>query len=136
MAHALTPDLGHGHFDAALLADDSLVFHALVLAAQALIVLDRAEDSRAEQAVAFGLERAVVDRLRLFDLAIRPRQDAIRRRDRNLDAIESRSDVGRAENVEDFLVHGVPNSSRAAMPQTNLISCSLSLQGGGLGRGS
>ena len=72
MAHALAADLGDGHLDAALLADDALVLHALVLAAQALVVLDRTEDARAEQAVALGLERAVVDRLGLLDLAERP----------------------------------------------------------------
>src|SRR5215467_2551096 len=55
---------------------------ALVLAAQALVVLDRAEDARAEQAVAFRLERAVVDRLRLLDLAVGPRKNLIRARDR------------------------------------------------------
>ena len=60
------------HLDAALLADDALVLHALVLAAQALVVLDRPEDARAEQAVALGLEGAVVDRLRLLDLAVGP----------------------------------------------------------------
>src|SRR5262249_15786560 len=63
MAHALAPDARKRHLDAALLADDALVLHALVLAAQALIVLDRTEDARAEQAVTLGLERAVVDRL-------------------------------------------------------------------------
>src|SRR6202011_75463 len=66
VAHALAPHARERHLDAALLADDALVLHALVLAAQALVVLDRAEDARAEQAVAFRLERAVVDRLRLF----------------------------------------------------------------------
>src|SRR3546814_1087009 len=34
MAHALTADLGDGHFDAALFAHYALVLHALVLAAQ------------------------------------------------------------------------------------------------------
>ena len=72
MAHALAADLRHGDFDAALLADDALVLHALVLAAQALVVLDRTEDARAEQAVTLRLERAVVDGLRLLDLAERP----------------------------------------------------------------
>ena len=49
---------------------DAAVLHALVLAAEALPVGDRAEDLRAEQAVALRLERAVVDRLRLGDLAV------------------------------------------------------------------
>jgi hypothetical protein len=72
MAHALAPDAGERDFDAALLADHALELHALVLAAQALVVLDRPEDAGAEQAVALRLERAVVDRLGLLDLAERP----------------------------------------------------------------
>jgi hypothetical protein len=70
MAHALAPDARQGHFDRALFADDALVLHALVLAAQALVVLDRPEDAGAEQAVALGLEGAVVDGLRLLDFAV------------------------------------------------------------------
>src|SRR3982750_2460939 len=88
MAHALAAGLGHGHFDATLFADDSLVFHALVLAAQALIVLDRAEDTRAEQAVTLRLERAVVDRLRLLDLAERPAADLVGRGNADADLVE------------------------------------------------
>src|SRR5574338_452498 len=88
VAHALAADLGDGHLDAALLAHDSLVLHALVLAAQAFVVLDRAEDARAEQAVTLGLERAVVDRLRLLDLAERPAADLVRARDTDLDLVE------------------------------------------------
>src|SRR3546814_11673670 len=51
MAHPLAADLRHSDFDTALFADDALVLHALVLAAQAFIVLDRTEDAGAEQAV-------------------------------------------------------------------------------------
>ena len=90
VAHALAAHLGERHFDAALFADQALVLHALVLAAQAFVVLDRPEDARAEQAVALGLERAVVDRLGLLDLAERPGQDVVRARDRDLDLIERR----------------------------------------------
>src|SRR6516165_5941616 len=60
MPHALAPHARKGDFDRALFADDALVLHALVLAAQAFIVLDRAEDARAEQAIALRLERAIV----------------------------------------------------------------------------
>ncbi|OIQ83694.1 hypothetical protein GALL_344920 [mine drainage metagenome] len=67
VAHAVAAHLALRHFDAALLADHAAVLQALVLAAQALVVLDRAEDLGAEQAVALGLERAVVDGLRLLD---------------------------------------------------------------------
>src|SRR5690606_41442994 len=75
VAHAFAADLRQRHLDAALLADDAAILHPLVLAAQALIVLDRTEDARAEQAVALGLERPVVDGFRLLDLAIRPGAD-------------------------------------------------------------
>src|SRR5690606_1963757 len=74
--------------DAALLADDAAILHALVLAAQALVILDRPEDPGAEQPVPFRLERPVVDRFRLLDLAIGPGPDALRAGDLDLDLIE------------------------------------------------
>ena len=72
VAHALAADLGDGDLDPALLADDAFVLHALVLAAQALVIFDRPEDARAEQAISLRLEGPVVDRLRLLDLAEGP----------------------------------------------------------------
>src|SRR5204863_361659 len=89
MAHAVAPYLRQGDLDAALLADDAAVLHALVLAAQALVVLDRAEDAGAEQPVPLRLERAVVDRLGLLDLAVRPGPDALRAGDRDADLVEA-----------------------------------------------
>src|SRR3979409_2760649 len=88
MAHALAPYARQRDLDRAFLADDALVLHALVLAAQALVVLDRSEDARAEQAVALGLERAVVDGLGLLDLAIRPRPDFLRAGDGDANLVE------------------------------------------------
>jgi hypothetical protein len=78
VAHALAAHLGLRDLDAALLADDAAVLEPLVLAAQALVVLDGPEDLRAEETVALRLERPVVDRLRLLDLAERPRADHFR----------------------------------------------------------
>jgi hypothetical protein len=72
VADALAPHLGLDDLDAALLADDAAVLHALVLAAVALVVLHRAKDLGAEEAVTLRLEGAVVDRLGLLDLAVRP----------------------------------------------------------------
>src|SRR3982750_3405859 len=89
MAHALAADLRDGNLDAALLADDALVLHALVLAAQALVILDRTEDACAEQAVTLRLERAVVDRLRLLDFAEGPAANLVGRRDADADLVES-----------------------------------------------
>src|SRR3546814_19078899 len=56
MAHALAAYFRDRDFDTAFLADDALVFHALILAAQAFIILDRTKHARAEPADKFGLE--------------------------------------------------------------------------------
>ena len=88
VAHPLAADLGQRDLDPALLADDAAVLQALVLAAKALVVLHRAEDLGAEQAVALGLEGPVVDRLRLLHFAVRPRADLLRRREPGLDRVE------------------------------------------------
>src|SRR4051812_44021314 len=113
MAHALTADFRDSNLDAALLADDSLVFHALVLAAQAFVILDRTEDARAEQAVPLRLERAVVDRLGLLDLAERPAADALRGGDSDLDLVE-RLRLGDRIGEGGHLVH-------VFIPQGNLV---------------
>src|SRR5207302_319735 len=88
VAHALAADLGKRHFDAALLADHAAVLEALVLAAKALVILDRPENLGAEEAVALRLERAVVDGLRLLYLAVGPRADLLGRCEPDLDRVE------------------------------------------------
>ena len=93
MAQALAAHAGESDFDAALIADDSAVLHALVLAAQAFPVGDGSEDAGAEQPVALGLEGAVVDGFRLGDLAVRPAPDFFRRGERNADGIEIRDQI-------------------------------------------
>src|SRR4030095_8910080 len=71
-----------------LVADHAAVLHALVLPAEALPVRDRPEDLRAEQTVTLGLERAVVDRLRLGHFAVRPRHDLVGRGEADPDRVE------------------------------------------------
>src|SRR5687767_5836342 len=88
VAHALTANLGEGDFDAALLADHAAVLEALVLAAKALVVLDRPEDLGAEQAVALRLEGTVVDGLRLLHFTVGPRADLLGRSEPDLDRVE------------------------------------------------
>ena len=78
VAHALTADAGASDLNSALLADDALVAHALVLATRAFPVARGTEDLLTEQAVALGLERAVVDGLGLGHLAVRPLADLLR----------------------------------------------------------
>src|SRR5262245_57122919 len=77
-ATGLAAHLGQRHFDSALLADHAAMLESLVLAAQALVVLDRPENLGAEQAVAFRFEGAIVDGLRLLHLAVRPGADLLR----------------------------------------------------------
>src|SRR5439155_1290791 len=69
VTHALAPDLLSRDLDAAALADDPLVADTLVLAAIAFPVLRGTEDPLAEETITLGLERPVVDRLRLRHLA-------------------------------------------------------------------
>src|SRR6187402_620636 len=88
VAHALATDARTRHFDAALVADDATVLHALVLAAQTLPVRDRTEDLGAEESVTLRLEGPVVDGLGLGDLTTAPGADLLRRRDRDLDRVE------------------------------------------------
>ena len=95
VTHALAAHLLPRDLDAAALADDALVADALVLAAVALPVLRRAEDALAEETVTLGLERAVVDRLRLRHLTGRPVADLLRRREADPDRVEV-VDVGTA----------------------------------------
>src|ERR1700709_2801186 len=124
MAHALAPDPAQRHFDRALLADDALVLHALVLAAQALVVLDRPEDARAEQAVTLRLEGAVADGLRRLDFAARPRENLLRRRDRNPDLVEDLSRRRRIEKIHNFLVHGLLLACRSSPAANSKFFCS------------
>src|SRR5205085_7184487 len=77
VAHPLAADLGPGDLHTAPLADDPLEPDALVLAAVALPVAGRPEDPLVEQAVLLRLQRPVVDRLRLLDLAVGPRADLV-----------------------------------------------------------
>src|SRR5208337_3983087 len=99
VAHALAAYLAHRHFHAALVADHAAVLHALVLAAQALPVRHRAEDARAEQAVALRLEGAVVDGLRLGHLAMRPTADLFRRSQHDADGVEIGDGAGKLKWV-------------------------------------
>src|SRR3954453_4495341 len=115
MAHAVAPDLRQRDLDTAFLADDAAILHALVLAAQALVILDGAEDAGAEQPVAFRLEGAVVDRFGLLDLAVRPGPDALRAGDRAADLVEALRPRNLPEYVHQF-IHRGPLSCGSSCP--------------------
>ena len=72
VAHALTTHFGLGHFNAALLTDNTTVFQALVLTAQALVIFYWPKDTGAEKAVTLWFERTVVNGFRLFNFTKRP----------------------------------------------------------------
>ena len=88
VAHPLPAHPGPRHLHAALVADHARELHSLVFPAGALVVLGGPEDAGAEEAVPLGLERPVVDGLRLLDLAVRPVADLLRRRQLDTDGAE------------------------------------------------
>ena len=99
MAHAVTAHLGQGNLDTAFLTDNAFVLHALVLTAQAFVILDRAKDTRTEQTIPLRLEGPVVDRLRLLDFTKRPGADLLRAGNRDADLIETRRRILLSENL-------------------------------------
>ena len=83
MPHPFPSNLCKSNLNTALFANYSAVFHSLVLTAVTLVILDRSEDLGAEETIPLGLKRAVIDRLRILDLAVAPRLDVVRRRHRD-----------------------------------------------------
>src|SRR5580658_7198574 len=81
-------DLRQRDFHATLVADHSTMLHALVLAAETFPVRDRAENSRAEQAIALWLKSAVVNCFRLGHFTMRPAPYLFRGRQADANGIE------------------------------------------------
>jgi hypothetical protein len=75
------------------------VLHALVLAAIALVVLDRSEDLRAEESIPFGLECPIIDGLGLLDLAEGPFPNLVGRGQRDAKRIEGQGILGLLEEI-------------------------------------
>ncbi len=127
VTEALTAHLGLNHLDAALLADDAAVLHALVLAADALVVLHRAKDLGAEQAIPLRLERAVVDGLRLLHFAVRPLANLLGARERDPHRGKRKRILGlleKGENVTHGLSSFAQSSAAAAFWPPGLVSTS------------
>src|SRR5205823_8646990 len=106
VAKALAAHFGERDFHAALVANNATVLHALVLAAEALPVGDRAKNAGAEQAVALRLECTVVNGLGLRHLAMRPAPDFLRRGQADANRVEICNrvcQVERARTEQDFL---------------------------------
>ena len=87
VAHAFASHPRERHFHAAPIADHAPMFDPFVFAAGAFPVLDRAENALAEQASLFRLERAVIDRLRVFDFPFGPGANRLGGSDADADII-------------------------------------------------
>ena len=116
MSHPLTSNLTSCDFNATSFANDALVLDLLIPTASAFPVFDWSENAFAEQAIALGLERAVVDGLGLFDFAMRPTHDVFTARDSDSDLVEQ------ADVCHKFLLS--PNSRRVGESDRNTKSCS------------
>jgi hypothetical protein len=90
VTQALATDLGLNDLDTTLFTSDAAVLHALILSAQAFIVLDWTKDPGTEEAVSLRLERPVVNGLGLLDLAMRPAANLLGRSqaDANRDVVQ------------------------------------------------
>ena len=95
VGHALAADARESDLDAATVANHTFVLDALVFSTGALPVAGRTEDALAEKAALFRLERAVVDRLGIFHLAVAPGTDGLRGGHRDGDLVESRGGLAR-----------------------------------------
>ena len=101
----LAANLALDDLNAALLADNAAMLHALVLAADALVVLHGPEDPGTEETVALRLEGTVVDGLRLLHFAMRPLPNALRRGQADLNRTEIEGILRLLEKAENVL-HG------------------------------
>ena len=90
MPETLASHLGLGHFDAAAVTDHSAVADPLVFATVAVPVFHRAKNTLAKQAIAFGLERAIIDGLGLGNFAVGPGADGLGGSELDADGIEVR----------------------------------------------
>ena len=75
MAHALTTHFSQCHFNAALLANHTAIFEALVLTAQAFVIFDWAKNLGTEKTIALRLESTIVNCFWFTNFTKRPRTD-------------------------------------------------------------
>ena len=74
--------------DAAAVADHAFVLDAFVFAAGAFVVAHGTENPLTEKPARLRLERAVIDRLRIFDFSVRPLADHVGRSERDGHVVE------------------------------------------------
>jgi hypothetical protein len=88
MPHAFTAHLCEGDFNTTLFTNNATMFQTLVFTTQALVIVDRAKDFGAKEAITLWLEGTIVYGLWFFYFAIGPGTDHIRRCQANTDGIE------------------------------------------------
>ena len=110
VAHSFTANGSLRDFDAAAIADNTLIADLLVLAAGALPVLCRTEDALAEQTVTLRLLRTIVNRLRLLYFAIGPFPDFFRGSEAN----PNRTEVIDIHSLSSLLDSSSPKPTTAA----------------------
>ena len=89
VSHTLAANLGACNFNMAFGADNALAPMTVgILAAMTFPVLGRSEDDLAVESVLLGLQRSIIDSLRLFDLAVGPRANFFGGCKPNLDCIK------------------------------------------------
>jgi hypothetical protein len=88
VTHAFTTHFGLRDFNTAFFANDTAMLQALVLTAEAFVILDWTKNLGAKETISLWLEGAVIDGFGLFDFAKGPRADFLRRCHANGDGIE------------------------------------------------
>ena len=132
MPHTIAAYARQCYLNATLFTDDALVFHPLVLTAQAFIILDWTKNARKEQAVSLRLERAIIYGFWFFDLAKGPGENFLRARYGNLNLVKSLRRYDRVEEIHDlllihFLLLDAGKRSLRFLPVENLVA-SVSLK--------
>ena len=128
VAHTFTANLRTGHLNATTLTNNALETDTLVLTARALPVTRRTENLLTKQAILLRLECAVVNGLRLLNLAVAPFADLFSRSQTNTHQSESR--FGGHKSLLSF-VKKLKSSSGGSPAQQHNQTGQRSVAGGG-----
>ena len=88
MTHAITANARDGDFDPAAVTDHTLILDALIFTTGAFVIANWTEDALAKKTAWLRFERAIVDRLGIFDFTTRPFANGFRRGDSNADTVK------------------------------------------------
>ena len=135
VTHAFAANLGKCDFHAALFANDALMLQTFVFTAKTFVILNRSENLCAEQTVAFGFERTVVNCLRLLYFTVRPRTNLFRGSNADLDRVKRLILFiclkERVKSFHHFLEDSLSRSKSMSMPRER-ISLTRTLKDSGI----